>query len=69
MKYDKETFEEMIRDWKADHSPEYDNLVIEEITFDEDAQEWSAIVHDEKTVYSLTDDNTGNIIINYLATR
>lgn len=69
MKYNKETFEEMIKDWQADNSPNYDDLEIEEITFDEDAQEWEAIVTDEKTIYSLTDDNTGNIVINYLATR
>jgi len=69
MKYDKEIFEEMIRDWKADNSPEYDNLEIEEIYFDEDAQEWGAYVQDEKTTYSLTDDGTGNIVINYSGTR
>jgi len=69
MKYDKETFEEMIKDWQADNSLEYDDLEIEEIYFDEDAQEWGAIANNDKNSYSLTDDGTGNIIINYSGSR
>ena len=69
MKYDKETFKEMIRDWKADNSLEYDDLEIEETEIDEEIEEWIAYAQDEKTVYSLTDDGTGNIVINYSGTR
>ena len=67
MNYDKDDFMEMIKDWKADHSPEMDDLEIDEITRDD--EQWIAIAYDKKTSYSLTDDGTGNIIINYLGTR
>jgi len=69
MKYNKETFEEMIRDWKADNSPEYGDLEIIEIEFLEDTQEWVAVAEDDKSSYSLTDDGLGNIVINYSGTR
>ena len=65
MKYDKDTFEEMIRDWKTDSSPEYDGIEIVDIEFDEEYQRWEAYVYDQETEknYSLTDDGTGNIVI------
>lgn len=66
MKYNKEIFEEMIRDWQADNSPEYNDLEIEEIIVDGDSKEWVAYCHDEKANYCLTDDGNGNIVINYL---
>ncbi len=65
--YNKDDFKEMIEDWKADHSPEMDNLVIDEITLE--SEQWTATACDEKTAYTLTDDGTGNIVINYLGTR
>jgi hypothetical protein len=68
MKYNKETFTEMIRDWRADNSPEYDELEIEEAEFDEDAQKWCAIAHDKEITHLLADDGRGNIVINYLGT-
>lgn len=69
MEYDKNDFKEMIKDWKADNSPNYDDLEIVKIEFLEDTQEWAAIAEDEKTSYSITDDGLGNIVINYLGTR
>lgn len=69
MQYSKETFGEMIHDWMADASPAHDNLIIlwDEIT--NDNGEWIAIAEDDKTTYCLTDDGTGNIVINYLGTK
>jgi|GEM_PF-5859793 len=67
--YDKDTFVEMIRDWRADNAPECDDLEVDEIEFDTDTQSWEAYAHDEKTNYSLTDDGRGNIVINYLSAR
>jgi len=69
MEYDKEDFKEMIKDWQADNSPEMDDLEIIEIEFLEDTQEWVAYIDDNKSSYSLTDDGTGNIVINYSGTR
>jgi len=63
----KEDFEEMIRDFKADHAEEMEDLVIDEITLEDG--KWTATAHDAKTTYSLTDDGTGNIVINYIGTR
>jgi hypothetical protein len=63
---DKEMFEEMIRDWQADNAPEYDDLEIEEIKVENG--ELVAIAHDGKSDYRLSDDGTGNIVINYLST-
>lgn len=65
----KDDFEEMIRDWQADSAPEYDNLEIEEAEYNEDNGRWEATASDEKTIYSLTDDGTGNIVLNYIGTR
>jgi len=69
MEYDKEDFKEMIKDWKADNSPEMDDLEVIEIEFLEDTQEWVAVAEDDKSSYSLTDDGLGNIVINYSGTR
>ena len=69
MTYDKEMFGEMIRDWKADNAPNYDDLEIDEVEIDGGTTEWVAIAHDEKTAYTLTDDGIGNIVINYSGTR
>ena len=66
MKYNKGIFEEMIRDWQADNSPEYNDLEIEEIIEDGDTKEWVAYCHDKEANYCLTDDSNGNIVINYL---
>lgn len=66
MTYGKADFEEMIRDWKADNAPEYDDLVIGSIEFN---QGWEATAHDSKATYTLADDGNGNIRINYLGTR
>ena len=54
MEYDKEDFKEMIKDWKADNSPEMDDLEVIEIEFLEDTQEWCAVAEDAKSSYSLT---------------
>jgi len=69
MKYNKEDFKEMIKDWQADNSPEMDDLEIEEIEFDEENKRWVAYAQDEKESYTLTDDGAGNIVINYSGTR
>ena len=63
---DKDTFEEMIKDWQDDNAPEYDDLEITEVKRAEKG--WIAIANDEKTQYQLSDDGTGNIVINYLGT-
>jgi len=68
-KYGKEDFEEMIRDWRADNAPEYDDLEIYKIEFDTEAQTWKGYARDNKTAYELADDGTGNIDINYIGTR
>jgi len=59
-------FEEMLKDWQTDHAPEMDDLVIDEIEFD---GQWIAEAHDGKTTYTLTNDGTGNIVINYSGSR
>ncbi|MDP4224774.1 MAG: hypothetical protein Q8910_00190 [Bacteroidota bacterium] len=63
----KEDFLEMIRDWKADHSPEMDDLEIDEVK--NEYGEWLAYAHDEKCMYQLSDEGNGNITINYLGTK
>lgn len=63
--YDKDDFLEMIRDWQADNSPEYDDLCVNAPEYDDG--KWTVTARDEKTLYLLTDDGTGNIIINYLS--
>jgi len=65
--FNKEDFEEMIRDFKADHAPEMDDLEIDEIELEDG--KWVAYCHDEKTAYSISDDGTGNLAINYVGTR
>lgn len=65
--YGKDDFKGMVEDWMADHVGEMDSLEIYEIELVDGA--WVAIAHDEKSTYSLTDDGTGNIAINYLGTR
>ena len=65
----KGAFKEMVRDFIVDHAPEYDDLEIDECEFDADSQEWTAYCHDEKTTYSISDDGTGNLAINYVGTR
>ena len=65
MTYTQDDFKEMIRDWKADNAPEYDNLEITEVEYLEGTQEWAATAEDDKNSYSLTDDGLGNIVINY----
>lgn len=69
IKEEKETFVEMIRDWKSDNAEEMEDLEIDEFEMDENAGKWVAYAHDEKTSYSLTDDGAGNIAINYLGSR
>jgi hypothetical protein len=62
----RDDFEEMIKDWQADHAPEYDDLEIDDINF-EDGR-WIAVAHDKEHTYQLSDEG-GDIIINYLGTR
>jgi hypothetical protein len=64
---DKEDFIEMIRDWQADNSPEYDDLEIGEPEIDING-DWSAIAKDDKNAYEITAVN-GNIYINYLGAK
>lgn len=63
MMYSKDDFETMIDDWRADGSPEYDDLIVEDPEIIDG--KWIAYAHDEKNGYELSDDGTGNIIINY----
>lgn len=67
-KYSKEDFAEMIADWKADNAPEYGDLEIGEPELDESGK-WIAIAKDSKNTYQLSDDGTGNIVINYIGAR
>jgi len=64
---DEEAFKEMVRDFIVDHAPEYDDLEIDECECGDN--EWTAYRHDEKTTYSISDDGTGNLAINYVGTR
>ena len=64
--YSQDLFEEMIRDWKADNAPEYEDLIITQICQENGA--WIAIAEDATTRYTLTDTD-GTIIINYLDTK
>lgn len=66
MSYDKDTFEEMIKDWQVDGAPEYDDLDFNEPEFEDG--EWAAVASDDKCTYLLSDDGKGNIVINYLGT-
>jgi hypothetical protein len=67
MKYTKGDFQMMIEDWQADHADEYADLIIEEPK--EDGGKWVASAHDDNTDYQLSDDGTGNIVINYIGAR
>ena len=62
---DKQDFMEMINDWQADNSPEYDDLEISEPELKDG--KWTAVASDSKSRYILSDNN-GNIVINYLDT-
>lgn len=63
----KDDFEEMVRDWRADHAEEMSDLEIDNIEFEDG--EWVAYCHDEKNAYSISDDGTGNLAINYIGSR
>lgn len=65
--YDEGTFSEIIRDFIADGAPEYDDLEIEDPEIVDG--HWEARASDATTTYTLTDDGTGNIVINYSATK
>ncbi len=65
--YSKDDFAEMIHDWQADNAEEMAGLIIDEIELNEG--QWQAAAHDKTTSYIITDDGTGNIIINYLGAR
>lgn len=65
--YDKETFMSMIEDWRVDHAPEYDDLEIGDVQLIDGR--WEADASDATTTYTLTDDGTGNIVINYSCTK
>jgi hypothetical protein len=60
----KDDFMEMIRDWQADNSPEYDDLVIEEPEINPETGKWEAWARDEKYHYTIEDRGDGNIMIN-----
>ena len=66
MKYFKEDFREMIKDWQADNAPQYDDLIIDDLEFEDG--EWTAIAKDEKRSYLLYTID-GNIFIHYLWTK
>ena len=56
-------FIEMIRDWQADNSPEYDDLIIGDPYLDSEI--WYADAEDDTGLYLLM-DYRGNVIINYV---
>jgi len=60
-------FMSMIEDWKADNAEEMDDLEVTEIVIEDG--KWVGYAKDEKETYTLTDDGTGNIVINYSGTR
>lgn len=66
---DKETFEEMVRDFIADNNGHYDDLYdFSDAELNED-NEFEVSVQDEKAVYSLTETKDGNIEIGYIGTK
>lgn len=67
--YSKEEFKEMIKDWQKDNAPGYDDLVIGEPEVNESTNEIGCTAADDIVTYILTDDGSGNIIINYLGTK
>jgi hypothetical protein len=64
----KDFFIEMVRNWQADSSPEYDNLKIGAPEVDENGN-WVSIASDEKTTYQLTHNIVGNIVLNYIGSK
>lgn len=65
--YDMDTFEEMIKDWMADHVDEIGDIEVDAIKYEQ--CRWTAYAHDNASTYLLTDDGIGNININYIGTR
>lgn len=59
-------FSEMIRDFLADHAPEYDDLIVDDPELV--GGKWIATANDGKSTYELSDGGDGNIIINYIGT-
>ena len=62
--YSKDDFEAMIGNWQTDGAPEYDDLEIDEPKLI--GGRLVAVAHDSKDAYELSDDGTGNIVINYI---
>lgn len=62
--YDEDTFREMIREWVIEKGDTIEGLIVEDEVKFEDGK-WWAYCHDDRHVYSLTDDGTNNIVINY----
>ena len=60
-------FESMIDDWKADHNEECSDLIFDGI--EKENGKFVMYAHDNKTSYSLNDDGTGNIVLNYMGNR
>lgn len=67
-KYNKMQFEIMIEEWMADHKDEMSNLKIGDVYFNEELG-YVADAEDEKCIYALTDDGTGNIRIDYIGEK
>lgn len=65
---EKDLFEAMVNDWKADHE-ESENLEIGEVYWDDDLESWAADAEDEKSTYLLSDDGTGNVRLDYVGTK
>lgn len=65
--YDMVTFEEMVKDWMADHLDEMSDLEVDSIKYEDGC--CAAYAHDNTSTYLLTDDGMGNININYIGTR
>jgi uncharacterized protein with gpF-like domain len=71
MELNRNDFEEMIMDWKADNAEEMKDLTIvwDSIRYSEDTKKWTSGAYDKKATYLLTNDGSGNIIINYTGSR
>lgn len=65
---EKDLFEAMVNDWKADHE-ENENLEIGEVYWDDDLESWAADAEDENSTYLLSDDGTGNVRLDYVGTK
>ena len=59
-------FLEMVKDWRFDNAPQYDDLIIDDPEFEDG--EWTATAGDEKCSY-LLHARDGNIMIDYLGTK